>query len=272
MQHERRLRQLRKHPDRRPARPIDHPQHRALGRHRGHRRRMVERRDQLRGPRVALANLDPDRPLRRRRRKPPRIEIFGDRVLPPDADSAPRPPSSVASATPSSSFLSRVSTLPRNGTTTRSGRCRSICAARRIEDEPSRAPCGNVVDAPRDQRHEGVPHVLALEERREDQPLRQHRRRGPCSNAPRDRSRLTASAASISRENSPLPPASLSGASLSRSPLVVITRISTAPSPHPCASQQGRAHKIGLHQRQRRAARPEPQNRGLRLQSSAVLL
>ena len=39
--HQRRLRQLREHPDRRAARPIDHLQHRALGDHRRPRRLMV---------------------------------------------------------------------------------------------------------------------------------------------------------------------------------------------------------------------------------------
>ena len=54
----------------------------------------------------------------------------------------PATASRVASAIPSASFRSRVSTLPRNGTIVRSGRQRNICDERRSDDEPSLAPCG----------------------------------------------------------------------------------------------------------------------------------
>ena len=53
----------------------------------------------------------------------------------------PASASKVASTSPSSSLRSRVSTLPRNGTTARSGRSRFTSACRRSEAVPTTAPC-----------------------------------------------------------------------------------------------------------------------------------
>ena len=156
---------------------------------------------------------------------------------------SPATASSVASATPSSSLRNRVSTFPRNGT---ARQVRPVPQhLRRPPDRrrPEPRALRQLIDARRDTRHERVPHVLALKEHRQDQPIRQHRRQALLECTPRSIS-PPIKAASISRENSPLPPAVLSGASLSRSPLVVTTRISTAPSAQPWASRSSRATRL----------------------------
>ena len=55
----------------------------------------------------------------------------------------PASASSVASTSPASSLRSRVSTLPRNDTTLRSGRSRFTSACRRSEAVPTTAPAGS---------------------------------------------------------------------------------------------------------------------------------
>ena len=152
---------------------------------------------------------------------------------------SPAAASSVASATPASSLLRRVSTLPRNGTIWRSGRARNIWAARRIEEEPSLAPCGN------------ASRLRYLSETKASRTSSRSRKAASTSPSGRNEARSllewtprsissAASAASISRENSPLPPASLSGRSVSLSPLVVMTRISIRSAGTPCASANSR--------------------------------
>ena len=54
----------------------------------------------------------------------------------------------VASTSPASSLRSRVSTLPRSGTTRRSPRARLAIACRRSEAVPSVAPCGSSASEP----------------------------------------------------------------------------------------------------------------------------
>jgi hypothetical protein len=85
---------------------------------------------------------------------------------------------------------------------------------------PNRAPVRQLVERSRcAQRHEGVADILALEKGGSTSPSGRVEARSllectPISISP------ASSAASISLENSPLPPASLSGRSVSRSPLV----------------------------------------------------
>ncbi len=62
--------------------------------------------------------------------------------------SRPQSASKVASTSPASSFLSRVSALPRNGTILRSGRRRNSWAWRRSEAVPTTAPRGNASRRP----------------------------------------------------------------------------------------------------------------------------
>ena len=104
------------------------------------------------------------------------------------------------------------------------------------------APRGSSRDGRRLAADEGVARVLALQERREHQARPAARSACPWTNAPRGRSRRRASASSISLVNRPLPPASASGRSWMRSPLVRIDldldplrRRSRAPRPAPRA-------------------------------------
>ena len=60
---------------------------------------------------------------------------------------SPASASTMASNSPSSTFRSRVSTLPRMPRTSRSGRARSSWATRRGEPDPTTAPCGKSASA-----------------------------------------------------------------------------------------------------------------------------
>ena len=82
----------------------------------------------------------------------------------------------VAAATPASSLLSRVSTLPRNSTTPRSGRrCRTCARRRRLEVPTTRARRQR-----RERAHagadEGVARILARQAAGDRQPRRLQRR------------------------------------------------------------------------------------------------
>ena len=136
--------------------------------------------------------------------------------------SRPASASSVASARPSSSFLSRVSTLPRKSMTSRSGRSRFTCAARRSDERADHRARRQLGKRGRLGADEGVAHVAA----------RQHRGDDNASGSTVGRSFIectarstvaASSASSISLVNRPLPPKSRSGASLMRSPEVVMT-------------------------------------------------
>src|SRR6185437_8115091 len=97
------------------ARAVERPEQRSLRQHGCRGRRVVERRNQVGGALVGLADFEADGTLCRGRREPIGIEIGCYLGLPPSRLS-PATANSVASATPSASLRRRVSTLPRNGT------------------------------------------------------------------------------------------------------------------------------------------------------------
>ena len=168
----------------------------------------------------------------------------------------PATASSVASATPSASLRRRVSTLPRKGTIVRSGRARSICEARRSEDEPSLAPCGSsssdlTVSETKASRISSRSRKTASNSPSGSFVAMSLLEWTPISTSP------ASSAASISLENSPLPPISLSGASVSLSPDVVMVRISIASSGTPWASREQSLHQPRLDEGEVGAARAD---------------
>ena len=209
--------------DRRAARAVEHGEERALAapapsRCR-HDRSAPAARACARRPRASRCRSRPARPPAGiRRRRAPRSPHRRGR-----AASSPASASSVASTSPSSSLRSRVSTLPRNGTTSRSGRSRRTSAWRRSDAVPTAAPCGSSRERPRLAADEGV----ARRPRAAGTPTAPGRPAAtsacPWPNAPRDRSSPASSASSISLVNRPLPPASASGRSWMRSPVVRIT-------------------------------------------------
>ena len=125
--------------------------------------------------------------------------------------SSPASASSVASASPSAIFLSRVSTLPRRSTMRRSGRRRLICAPRRNDEVPTTAPAGSSASDGALAADEGVTHIGARQDRGDAnsgwkvglQVL--HRVHGEVDVTP------ASSASSISLVNRPLPPKSRNG-------------------------------------------------------------
>ena len=243
--------------DRRAARAVERGEEGALAGERAGGRR----RDRSRASSVARARVV-DRASRCRSRpaRPP-AETSSTSSIAVAASASPsrfRPASasSVASATPSSSLRSRVSTLPRNGTTSRSGRSRSISACRRSDEVPTVAPCGSSAMDLRLAADEGVARVLARQEGGEHQARPAAPSACPSTNAPRGRSRPASSASSISLVNRPLPPASASGRSWMRSPLVRID-LDRDPSGEAVRRGQRRAHHARLRQRQRAAARAD---------------
>src|SRR5215203_2908563 len=146
----------------------------------------------------------------------------------------PASASKVASATPSSSLRSRVSTLPRSGTIVRSGRLRLIIACRRSDAVPSVAPCGSsamdfalrLMNASRGSSRSMKADSIS--------PL------GSTVGMSLDECTATSialavSASSISLVNNPLPPTSASGRSWMRSPLVRITSSTIRSGSKPCA-------------------------------------
>ena len=135
----------------------------------------------------------------------------------------------VAAATPSWSLRIRVCTLPRNSTTRRSGRRAISCARRRSDDVPTEVPAGRSASPP----SPSVTNASRTSSRGRKQSIT--RPRGwsvgmsfiECtarSIAPDRRS------SSISRVKRPLPPISLSGRSVTRSPVVRIATTSNAAS------------------------------------------
>ena len=167
---------------------------------------------------------------------------------------SPAQASSVASATPSSSLRSRVSTLPRIGTTLRSGRTCSTWACRRSEEVATVAPFGRSASDRGLAADEGIAHVLARQQAGD--------RSSPAGSSVgmsfmecTARSISPASrASSSSLVNRPLPPASASGRSWMRSPVVLMARTSNACAPAPCAASSRARTSRGLRQRERRAA------------------
>src|SRR5216684_1077310 len=147
----------------------------------------------------------------------------------------PASASRVASTTPSSSFLSRVSTLPRNVTTEMSGRRRLTMAWRRNDAVPTTAPCGRPVSE--------VALRLMKASRTSS------RGRHAASSSPAGSAVgmsllectarsivLSRSACSISLVNKPFPPASDSGRSWMTSPVVRIGSIAMASGSTPWAA------------------------------------
>ncbi len=143
--------------------------------------------------------------------------------------------SRVASAAPSCSLRKRVSTLPRMATTVTSGRKYFTCAWRRSEEVATTAPCGR---SPR----RGA--VRLMKASRTSSRGRKHATVRPAGSSVGmsfiECTAMSASpasnASSISLVKSPLPPASLSGRSWMRSPVVLMARISNACRPGPCAA------------------------------------
>ena len=134
--------------------------------------------------------------------------------------------SMIASKSPFASRLSRVSTLPRNGSIRKSGRWRNNSNCRRADDVPTRAPCPSAchgssapalrqsrrasADASRGSSRAGTAAILKL--------LRQYRRQ-VFQRMHRDIDPLArSSACSSSRTNSPLPPIRASDAEVILSP------------------------------------------------------
>ena len=148
---------------------------------------------------------------------------------------SPAQASSVASATPSSSLRSRVSTLPRIGTTLRSGRTCSTCACRRSDEVATTAPGGRSIS-------EATLRLMKAS-RTSSRGSRQAIVRPAGSSVGMSFMECTARsispasrASSSSLVNRPLPPASASGRSWMRSPVVLMTRTSKACRPGPCAA------------------------------------
>ncbi len=169
---------------------------------------------------------------------------------------SPAQASSVASAAPSSSLLSRVSTLPRIGTTARSGRACRTCAWRRSDEVPTTAPAGS----------SAMRLALALMKasRTSSRGSRQRIARPAGSSVGMSFMECTAmsispasSASSISLVKRPLPPASASGRSWMRSPVVLIARTSNVEPARAVRRLEPLAHLVRLRQRQRRPARTQ---------------
>src|SRR6185312_8665575 len=147
----------------------------------------------------------------------------------------PASASSVASTSPASSFASRVSTLPRSGTTERSGRSRLAIAWRRSDAVPSTAPCG---------RSRKVFALRLMKASRASSRSRHAASINPgCDTVGMSFDECTArstrrssSASSISLVNRPLPPTSDNGRSWILSPEVRMITSSTASSASPKAT------------------------------------
>ena len=118
----------------------------------------------------------------------------------------------------------RVSTLPRSGTTGRSGRSAFTCACaaqRRGADHGALRQGGDGLPRGRDQH---VARILARQQAVDDQAIGQPGRHVLHGMDGADRSRPSSSASSISLVNRPLPPISLNGRSCTLSPVVLMTR------------------------------------------------
>ena len=140
----------------------------------------------------------------------------------------------VASISPASSLRSRVSTLPRSGTTRRSPRKCLAIACRRSEAVPSVAPCGSSASEAA---------LRLMNTSRGSSRSRQAASIKPgCEKVGMSLAECTAksirrssSASSISLVNRPLPPTSASGRSWMASPEVRIMTSSIAASSTPSA-------------------------------------
>ena len=190
----------------RPAPPGRRARRRARSRCRDRRWRAAAR---ARGCRLP-ASRRRRRPARRRARTRRCRESRWRRRRGPAGN--PANASSVASAAPSSSLRSRVSTLPRNVMTSRSGRSRFTCACRRSEAVPTTAPRGNSRSALA--RRLMNTSRTSSRGRKAASTRLSGRKVGTSLAECTARSMLPASSASsISLVNSPLPPASANGRS-----------------------------------------------------------
>jgi hypothetical protein len=79
--------------------------------------------------------------------------------------------STMASHSPASTLRRRVSTLPRSGTTSRSGRRALRATMRRRLDVPTRAPSGQPVEREVARGHEDIPGVFAPRDARDHEPF-----------------------------------------------------------------------------------------------------
>ena len=202
--------------------------------------RIVERGQMTERRAIVDARLERQDPLPDRGDEDVRIEELAVRRGSAPSRSRPAAASTIASKSPASSLRSRVSTLPRIGWTSRSGRNDRTTARRRGLEVPTTAPAGSVA------RVAGPRATRASRARARGGYAPSVSPRG-CS-AGRSLRLCTArsislrsSASSISRTNSPLPPTRASRASACRSPSVRIDTISTSTPPAVRRSATSRA-------------------------------
>ena len=173
----------------------------------------------------------------------------------------PASASSVASTSPSSSLRSRVSTLPRNGTTARSGRSRFTSACRRSDAVPTTAPAGSSRSELRLAADEDVARVFARQHRRDDQAIRQRRRHvlgrmhREVDVAGRQRLLDFLGEQALAAELRQRAVADRVAGGPDRADLDPLRR-------QPVRGRQAVAHHGGLGQRERTPARPDPQRHG----------
>ncbi len=147
----------------------------------------------------------------------------------------PASASNVASTSPASSLRRRVSTLPRNDTTARSGRSRFTSACRRSDAVPTTAPAGSspsdfdlrLMKTSRGSSRGSTAVMMRPSGSAVGMSLAECTAR---STSP------AASASSISLVNSPLPPTSDSGRSRMASPVVRMIRTSMRSGARPWAA------------------------------------
>ena len=172
--------------------------------------------------------------------------------------SSPAAARSVASTSPIWIFRSRVSTLPRKGTMTRSGRRASNWAARLGEEVPTRAPSGSAsrLGAPTSRSHTSARSSIAAMASSGGRIVSTSFIEWTARSI-----RPSIRAESSSLVHSALPPISEIGLSRSWSPLVAIGSISiSSGTPAMGVAKRGRHHPR-LDERERRSAGSEAKDR-----------
>ncbi len=189
----------------------------------------IAERVEQRGVVLDVAALDSQRTLSGCGQHLVGLEDLGDRVEAVRAGRDLRWASTTASSSPSTTLRTRVSTLPRTGTTSRSGRSARSCAARRGEPVPTEAPAGSVATVP--------PSRATSTSRASSRGGTAARRRPSAGAVGRSLSEWTARSASprstasrTAETNTPTPPKDASGVVWSTSPRVLTSTSTTSRS------------------------------------------
>ena len=114
---------------------------------------------------IVACVFDAERTLRHRRQHDVRRHSTGDTIRPCPGGSRPAQARKVASTSPGRQLGKPRVDIAADGTTSRSGRSRSNCAARRSDAVPTLAPSRQAREIAATGRQEGVARILARQQR-----------------------------------------------------------------------------------------------------------